>query len=177
MISENMKNKILNVFKNNKKIILLIFIGFLGIILIAFSEIKTNKSENDKTDITESESYSQEEYVSSLEERLTQLISAMQNTGTVKVMITLESTEENVYAVEESIKKDEKSSSYQSKFVIIDNKNTKEGVCLKVIEPKIKGVAVVCTGGGDPQVKQEITNTVCSLLGIGSNRVSVTKMK
>ena len=65
----------------------------------------------------------------------------------------------------------------ECKYVIVDNKNEKEGISLKINEPSVKGVAVVCTGGNDPTVAQDVTKTVCAVLGIGSNRVSVTKMK
>ncbi len=43
--------------------------------------------------------------------------------------------------------------------------------------PKVAGVAVICEGAERDSVKTEITKCMVSLFGIGSNRVSVLKMK
>jgi stage III sporulation protein AG len=174
---EELLNNLKEKLSVNKKLVIIMIIGLLGILLIALSGVGSDSTQTAQEQETASVQYSQEEYIQNLEARLEDLISSIENTGCVKVMITLESTSENVFAVEENIKKDDKSSSYQSKYVIIDNKNAKEGISLKTNEPKVRGVAVVCTGGGNPAVAQQVTQTVCTVLGIGSNRVSVTKMK
>jgi len=39
--------------------------------------------------------------------------------------------------------------------------------------PRVRGAAVVATGGGDIHVKQKVTSTVSKVLGISTARVSV----
>lgn len=41
----------------------------------------------------------------------------------------------------------------------------------------IEGIAVVCEGGASDEVKERITSLLSSLYGIGSNRITVEKMK
>ena len=160
----------------NKKIVIILIIGFAGILFLSLSETdKTNtvkKEEETETTFTQSE-----EYASSLENRLADMIASIENAGQVKVMVTLKSSDEIKYAVNESIKNDDKSNNYSSNYVIIENKGSKEGIKIKIIEPEIRGVAVVCTGGDDPVVISRITSAVTTVLGIGANKVSVSKMK
>ena len=43
--------------------------------------------------------------------------------------------------------------------------------------PTVLGAAVVCDGGGNDRVRAEITAMLSSLLGIGSNRVTVSRRR
>lgn len=47
---------------------------------------------------------------------------------------------------------------------------------IKLIQPKIRGVAVVCEGGGSDAVRQEITQAITAVLDISASRVYITKM-
>ena len=161
----------------NRKLALIIAVGFLGIMLISLSEVKNIKTEKNEETTTESVQLSVDEYTLSLEERLTDLLSSIEDAGQVKVMVTLKSSDESVYAVNENIKNDNDSNSYSNSFVIIENKSVKEGIKLKVLEPQVQGVAVVCSGGDNPIVISRIKEAITAVLGIGSNNVSVSKMK
>ena len=161
----------------NRKLALIIAVGFLGILLISLSEVKNIKTEKNEETTTESVQLSVDEYTLSLEERLTDLLSSIEDAGQVKVMVTLKSSDESVYAVNENIKNDNDSNSYSNSFVIIENKSVKEGIKLKVLEPQVQGVAVVCSGGDNPIVISRIKEAITAVLGIGSNNVSVSKMK
>lgn len=171
-IFKNIKEKLFE----NKKLAFIIILGLCGIILICISEVSNTKTVSDEVE-TQSNAADETEYVEKLEERLTDIISSIEYAGQVKVMVTLKGSNENVYAVNENIKNDENSNNYSNNYVIIDNKNIKEGIRIKVLEPEIRGVAVVCTGGDNPQVVEQITKAVTTVLGIGSNKVSVSKMK
>ena len=166
--------KFKNLIKRNKKTAIILFIGFTGILLICLSETADKKA---SAETTVQNTENNTEYLVNLEERLTDIISSIEDAGEVKVMITLKCSDENVYAVNENIKNDESSNNYSNNYVIIDNRNEKEGIRLKVLEPEIKGVAVVCSGGDNPAVTEQIIKTVTTVLGIGSNNVSVSKMK
>lgn len=175
MIKEQLV-KLKELLISNKKIAFIIIIGLCGIVLICLSEV-TNKEAVKTETTTESIKSNEKEYIDNLENKLTDIISSIEDAGQVKVMITLKGSNENVYAVNENIKNDENSNNYSNSYVIIDNKNTKEGIRIKILEPEIRGVAVVCTGGNNPKVVEQITNAVTTVLGIGSNKVSVSKMK
>ena len=146
----------------------------LGLILLAVSSLPTAKP-------AASTQSSSEDYAATLEERLASIISAIDGAGRVKVMVTLESGSEDVYLRDndygENIDPSGKSSrESKDKYVIVDGTGEEKGIVVRVREPEIRGVAVVCEGAGSQTVQQQIVRTVTALLGISSAQVSVAKM-
>lgn len=171
--------KLKTLFQSEKHVRLLAILGAVGILLICLSEFVALPSE--KSDSTEKSETSQTDFCESTEAKLEKIIGQMQGVGRVQVMLTLESSDEKIYAADE--KTDTKSSgdteqkSTDEKYVLIDGKTGDDGILLKTNAPKVKGVIVVCDGGDDPTVAKQITTAVSAALGIGSNRISVIKMK
>ncbi|MBP9989511.1 MAG: hypothetical protein KBT46_08435 [Ruminococcus sp.] len=167
-----MKDYIKNFFGNlkiDKRLAIIIVLGMTGILLLTMSELVPK----DETKKAKNESEIQfEEYEENLEKRLTSIIGSIRGAGQTKVMVTLESGDENIYATENK-KDDEKN---ENKYVIIENNGDDGGLLLKVVEPEIRGVAVVCEGADSAQVRQEIINTVTAVLGISTNRVNIAKI-
>ncbi|MBQ8015057.1 MAG: hypothetical protein IJ264_02610 [Clostridia bacterium] len=121
------------------------------------------------------------EYEKKLEERLISMISSIEGAGSTKVMVTLESGSEDVYLHNynygENIEPSgENSMERKDEYVIVDGSAGEQGIVVRVAEPKVRGVAVVCEGGGSELVREQIVNTVTALLDISSARVSVAKM-
>ncbi|MGN0543264.1 MAG: hypothetical protein ACI4JG_07425 [Acutalibacteraceae bacterium] len=121
------------------------------------------------------------EYERELEERLTSIISAIDGAGNTRVMVTLESGSEDIYLHDfdygENISPSGKSSiERKDEYVIVDGSAGEGGIIVRVAEPKVRGVAVVCEGGGSELVRQQVTQAVTALLDISSARVSVAKM-
>ncbi len=162
--------------KLDKKVIAVLLVGILGIVFLVISELIPDKPEEpDITQETPQDSYAS--YAENIEQRLETLISSIDGAGKTKVMVTLESSDENVYAKQEKKTDGENSSSYEDSVVIVETENGENGVLLKVTEPKIRGVAVVCAGGGSPVVRQSIIDTVTAVLDISSARVNIATMK
>ena len=46
----------------------------------------------------------------------------------------------------------------------------------KIIEPKIRGVAVACSGGDDPVVVEKITKMLSTILSVSTSSISVDKL-
>ena len=156
---------------DKKKIIILI--GFIGIALILLSEVvpqESSKSQN--TDVQTDYS----EYVSSLEEKTADLISSIDGVGKCKVMITLEQSDENIFA--KNTDESTNSGYYykKSEYVLYEDNNNDTPVLVKQYFPKVKGVAVVCTGGDDVVVKEKVISSISSLFGISGTKISVSKI-
>lgn len=102
-----------------------------------------------------------------LEGKIKNMCESVSGVKNVSVMLTLDTSEEYVYA-----KDSEQSDTYsKSQYVTV---NSGDGtVELYVICPKVRGVAVVCSGGEKATVKQTLTELISSALGIPSSRVSV----
>lgn len=163
-----------------KKNALIIAAGALGIILIAFGSLTGREKQQTAPKLLDESEYN-ELYVSSLESRLEETLSLVDGVGRVRVMVTIENGVEYVYATESKSSSDVGSDdvskqSRESSLTIVDTADGRATVPIKRIEPTIKGVAVVCDGGGEISVKAAVTEAVGSLLGITSNRISVNKM-
>lgn len=175
-----MENKLKDVFEylkkvDSKKIKIIVAIGLIGVILIAMSDIFTN-NDNDVKPSTQS-NMNYYEYADELEKRLCNIVSSMNGVGECKVMITLENSKESVYATDNENKSESGSSSSKDEYVIYDSDDGEAPVLIKEYYPKIQGVSVVCSGGDNVVVREQIINTVTSLFNIPANRVSVSKIK
>ncbi len=165
----------------SKKLLMTVLLLLMGITALLLSEI--TQPEQTVSDMTTSVSESEAscEYEKKLEERLVSMISSIDGAGNTKVMVTLESGSEDVYLhnynygenVEPS---GENSMERKDEYVIIDGSAGEQGIVVRVAEPKVRGVAVVCEGGGSQLVREQIVSTVTALLDISSARVSVAKM-
>lgn len=159
-------------FISNRKTLICFIVGLLGILLIFASEaVKTDKTDKKEVN-TDTLSYTDE-----LEEKLENLISSVEGAGKTNVLLTLEETEEYVFAQDtsSSIKQDSQNNT-QKEYVIVDDGKGKGGLLIKTVKPKVRGVAIVCEGGDDPLVQQRIYSCVSASLGISTARISISKM-
>lgn len=165
----------------SKKLMLVLVLFAAGLVALLFSELGQNREEKISQETTTLQKASAQEYVQSLEERITSIISSIDGAGSTRVMITLESGNEDVYLHNydygEDVDEDGAGNrEVKNEYVVVDNSGEENGIVIRVEEPKIRGVAVVCEGGGNDYVKAQIISTVTALLDISSARVSVAKM-
>lgn len=142
-------------------------LGAAAMMLILLSEMLPGKTPD--TPAAETSSGTGEAaYRQQLEAQLQELIEQIDGAGKTTVMITLESGEETLYAV------DTQSGQTQSQetHVLLD-----DGTALAqtVYLPQVRGVAIVCEGGGDVRVAAQITELVRALLDLSSNRIFVAQ--
>lgn len=156
--------------KDNKKIALVVISGFLAMILIFVSELDFNKKEKDDLDLNEK--LSRGEYCEYLEEKVTEIIESIDGAGKANVMITLSETTEYVYATNEKLN----DKTIEGEYVIIEKDNNDSGLLVKTIEPKIRGVAIVCEGGNNLSVQNQIYSAVSAVLDISTARISISKL-
>lgn len=185
---DSLKHKFTNLL-SGKKSRLLVVLGIVGMGLILLSSIIPTGTKNNPK-LGGSDQLSQE-YVTQLEQRLTDLVGQVQGVGRCKVMVTAESGVEYVYAVEEnenasqtnSYEGDEKKRETQQqnhaqKYIVVDAGSGKKEALLKTQkQPSIQGVVVVCEGASSMVVQERVTRVVTTALGIPYNRVCVTPIK
>lgn len=169
-----MKDKLKQFFSDKlSKKNLIIVIAVIGILCIALSEI--NFSGSEKKETSNEENYS--DYVDSLNNELTELISSIDGVGDCRVMITLKSTKESVYAKNTESSNTDSSNSENNEYVIYDGESGDSPLLLKEKYPSVEGVAVICSGGDNIVVKEQIIDCVCALFNISATRVSVAKLE
>ena len=176
------------ILKDEKKVKLILVIGGIGMALIFLSQF-VGKAEGKTFDVSKISSQTTDlsEYAEKLEAKLYDMVSNISGVGEAKIMVTLESGVEYVYANEEKKNTDltrdsdgknsktQEKDNYEQTLILTKNGN-QEGAILKTqIEPKVKGVVVVCTGGENALVQQMVTEAVKTALDIDSNRVCITK--
>lgn len=164
----------------SKKLLLIVSLLLMGIAVLLISET-AGRSSPVSVETTAEQIVGTGEYERELEERLTAIISAISGAGKTRVMVTLESSSEDVYLHDfnygENVDPSGKNSREQKdEYVIVDGSQGEQGIIVRRAEPKVRGVAVVCEGAGYDSVREQIVSTVTALLDISSARVSVAKM-
>ena len=145
---------------------LLLLILALGIFLMNFPG-KTQKSEPEQP-VIEAES-------PNLEQRLQEILEAIQGVGEVRVLLTESSGEQYHYQTDEQTGSD--GTATRRETVIIRNENREEtGLLQAVVSPSYRGAIVVCQGGGNALVKLSVIEAVANVTGIPSSRITVLKM-
>ncbi len=170
--------KIKELILKDKKLAFMLVLAIIGAVLLVGSEFIGKEKTEQKVGV----SVDTYEYAEAMEKKLAEIISAIDGAGSVSVMVTVETGEENVYA--KQVKSDEQSddnktmSQYEYEYIIVKSGTSSEnGMLLKVIEPNIRGVAIVCDGGDNASVRENIINTVSAVLNIKTNKISVCKKK
>lgn len=183
----NIPKRFGDLLKGDKKVRIIVAIGILGITLILLSELITpkNKAKQEVSSTSDSISMSKE----MLEEQVYDLITSIDGVGRAKVMVTLETSVEYVYAKEaktdtdvtrdisngKSTKTTQKDKSEET-YIFVDGSDGKQALLTTEKAPRVKGVVVVCEGGDDKLVQSRIIDAVTTAFDIGANRVCVTKM-
>jgi stage III sporulation protein AG len=136
--------------KNEKAVKIILLAAFALIVLFFLSDWFSGTSGKPQPAGIESESgIGVEEYEKRLEQKLEKAVSAINSVGELTIAVTLDSLSETVYS--------------------------ERGTAVKtVITPKVRGVAIICEGGGDIFVKQKIVELVSRLLGISTTKISVS---
>jgi len=169
----SLKEKFKDAFEQkNSKTKILIAVGVIGILLILLSEISFPASKKE-TEVTKTDYTS---YVNELDDKLNNLISSIDGVGKCKVMITLKSTSESVYAKNIQNSQSDSSASQNSEYVIYDGKDGDSPILIQENFPEIEGIAIVCSGGDNIAVRERVIQCVSSLFNISSNRISVSKI-
>lgn len=186
---DSLKQKVKDIFKKlsaDKKTMFIVLAGIIGVLILVASEFipEGEKAKEDEEEIQVSE-YNIEnhyEYAEMLEKKLTDLISSIEGAGATKVMLTLESSSEAVYAqndktdMESNYENSEKISKENDYVLIKTDSSKEEALLLKIIQPEVKGVAVVCEGGDSIYVQQKIIETISAVFDINASKIKVTKL-
>lgn len=163
--------------RNDRKLLAIAVAMIIGVILIVISSFG-GKSEKINENLAQTEkTFNESEYTQKLENKLEEMISLINGAGETRVIITLECDYETVYAKDGSIEKDNESTDEDSEYIIIDSRDIQGGLILKTVTPKIRGVAVVCAGGDSMYVKAAVTELLSAVLDIGTNHISVSKLR
>lgn len=187
--------KLRKFFEGKKKerlnILLLIFISGLFILISSKNFIHVNKDSEKKVDEIVELNPEGLSYEEELENRLKEILSKVEGAGNVDVMITLSEKERIV--IEKNINKitdtsEEVDNTGGSRTVsktqldenvvlVTDSSGNSKPLILYETIPKVSGVIIVATGGGDIRVRESLMRSTVAALDVSMNKVEVLKRK
>ncbi len=162
-----------------------VVLGVVGIVLIFLSDFF------DSTNIEKNKSYensmiTDEAYCDELEKDAQELIKSITGDKSVKVIITLDSGAEYLYATDKNVNTDSKenisgnevlnneiSDKTEESYIIINTGDGEQPLLLSALSPKVRGAAVVCDSGNIPQIAEIIKDSLCTLLDVSEGKISV----
>ena len=101
-------------------------------------------------------------YTGYLEERITSLCLGIDGVTEAEVFLTLDCSSEYIYRDDGA-----------SDFLILADSDGEAAVMLCEIYPRVRGIAVVCTGGDFPRIRETVTELLCAALDLPANRIRV----
>lgn len=156
------------------KWVLMVLVGLLLLVIA----MPVSNQEKKQLEEPEMETSVKEDFTESAEKRLEEMLSQMEGAGEVKVMITLASSSEKIVEKDEEITKDETQETKSEATVYEETEERGQTPYIsKELTPTVEGVVVLCEGGDEPVVVQQITESVEALFSVESHKIKVVKMK
>lgn len=159
------------------------------------SEVKSDISDNTGAKISELKQPSTDvqsaDYVREWEEKLEKSLLYIEGAGQVKVLITLQESEQRVLArdgtesISETTEEDAaggnrrvtESRIEKKTIYTVDERGQDVPYVIKTITPSVKGVVVIAQGADQPEVRQNIIEAIQVLFDIDMNKITIVKMK
>ncbi len=168
----------------------IIIAGLIGIAFIFISGYLKNDTATIKTTSSQP-AVTAEQYAAQLENSLTDIVTRIEGAGEAKVLVTLEQGTQYVYATQEkksnqttedksgnSTTKNEANDNIETNYILVkDADGAQRALPVTEVQPIVKGVVVVCDGGDNPAVQQNVISAVTTALNITTVRVCVIKAK
>lgn len=143
-----------------KKKYWLLGLGFLaGLFLLLYGSFAGNTT----TKSTGKEEPEAEAYRTRLAEEIRALCTRVDGVGNVTVLVSLEGGYEYVYVCDKD-----------GKCVTVGSGSGREAVVEQTLPPRIGGIGIVCDGGDNAALRQQLTLLLSAALGIGANKIFIT---
>ena len=112
------------------------------------------------------------------QEQLETLLSRIEGVGRVELLLSRASSAESVYQTD--TRRTDGDSGYTEELTTVffqSSGSQKEPVVTMTRDPVYRGAVVVCDGADRAAVRLSVINAVSSLTGLGSDKITVVKMK
>jgi len=153
-------------FRNNKKFQTIFIVVAVVIVLLVLLFFNFGKSNSETA-------YSETDYVTSLENKLSEVLSKVEGAGKVSVVINVESGMETVLAMKTTTTETTYGTETVETPILVNGKT----VVLKEMFPKVIGVLIVSEGASSISVMTKLQQATVSLLNINVNQIEILKMQ
>lgn len=139
----------------------------VGILLMLIPSNKEPEPETDKPHLAESTELT-------AEEKLSTILSKIQGAGRVEVILSYSSGSQTMYHENT----DTDGTSVRSDTVIVSDSDRNQSALVSRVDPPVYlGAVVVCQGADSAAVRLAIVDAVSKYTGLGTDHISVLKMK
>ena len=154
-----------------KKYRVAVFVVVLGILLLSVPAgeekevpvVPMQAEENARTD---------------LEQELEKLLTQMEGAGKVRVLLTEAKGKETYFQKDETVTRNGESGNSRGETVLITDQNRNQKGLIRRTDPPIYlGAVILCQGADRATVRLAIVDAVSTATGLGSDKISVWKMK
>lgn len=114
-------------------------------------------------------------YAKELESKIETLCAHVDGVSEVRAVVSLEGDFLYVYASDSDSTEREGEVERQEQYVTVGSGSNAQPLLLTRRPPAIGGIGVVCRGGGDARVRQEITALLSAAFSVGSNKIYVAE--
>ncbi len=174
-------NKLSKLIKGEKTVKLLFLAGIIGIALIFISTLDIGKNENNIDNSTA------DKYMQKIESQICEIVCKITGESDAKVMVSLESSGEIIYADakstsknnvtdrndEEKYKSQQTDNTEQNYIIVEDSNGDQRALIVSELAPTVRGVVVVTKFADNVAVSERITSAVTTVLNIPSKKVCV----
>ena len=108
---------------------------------------------------------------------LTEILSQVQGAGKVKVLLTIAHGETTVYQQDSDITSGDNGSVRQDTVIVTDSDRNQSGLIQQINPPVYQGAIIVCQGADNDVVRLHIIQAVAKVTGLGTDKITVLKMK
>lgn len=162
--------KLIQAFQKYKYAVLVLFVG---VALLVFSQGDKNK--NLYNEPNESDTHTE---AVTFEESISSALSCVYGAGKVQVILTVAQGEETVYQTNTDENSGDNSVIRKYNTVTVTDSQRNQVGLVRQINPVVyQGALIICQGADDPAVCLAIKDAVSKLTGLGTNCISVLKMK
>ena len=163
-----MKQKVTEVVGKYRYAVIVVAVG-IGLMLLPGKKTETQTPSNgvETTEVQEL----------GVDQQLQNILTHIQGAGRVEVMMTVASGEVTVYQCDEDITSSEQSSVRKDTVIISDQNRNQSGLIQQINPPEYRGAIVVCQGADSPSVRLAIADAVSKVTGLGTDKISILKMK
>lgn len=112
-----------------------------------------------------------------LQEQMEEILSCIHGAGEVKVLLSKETGMMYAYQEDKEVKRLSDSEEIRTQTVLLKDDGGQSPLETVCTYPTYRGALILCQGADKPSVKLAIVQAVASLTGLGSDHISVIKMK
>ena len=123
-------------------------------------------------------SEAEEQKVPELSAELSTMLSEIQGAGKVKVLLSVAQGEKTIYQTDTTLSQNSSNTDSRTQTILItDSQRNEMGLIHQKNPPIYQGAIVLSQGADSPSVILALVDAVAKITGLGTDRISVLKMK